>query len=307
MISSIFGKTKPINFILIGGFLFFCVVWTTIHKQAPANYTETIFIALLLFCALFFSVLAADFIAKRNKLSKQNHYVIFIYGILVGVFPQVLNNIWLVFSQILILLALRKIISIQSLRDIKLKIFDAAFWIAFAFFCFEWTILYFIVLYLVIFKYVSKDFKNWLVPLVSFLTVSVLVLCYALLLKDVNWFTNLFMLNASFVITVNKLPTNWVPIVAILAITVVAVAHYFLKQKRKKTIKHGSKTIVFQTLIISVAVIGLSNNIQEALIFAFFPLAVIIGNYVQNLSKKWLKEVVLLSLLSLSVVIQLLI
>src|SRR5690606_40814388 len=81
---------------------------------------------------------------------------------------------------ILVLLALRRIVSLQTLNESKLKIFDASLWIFIATLFESWTILYFAMVYLAIIWYVSNDYRNWTIPLIALLTVTILFYTYSL-------------------------------------------------------------------------------------------------------------------------------
>jgi hypothetical protein len=73
--------------------------------------------------------------------------VFFFFFLLIVFFPSVLDNVNLVVANFFILLAFRRLISLQSLKASK-KIFDASFWIIVAALFQFWSILYLVLVFI---------------------------------------------------------------------------------------------------------------------------------------------------------------
>jgi len=174
MISSIFGKTKPINFIILLGFLFF-LYWIVQYQlfqnafSASEMVLETIVLSILLF-----SVFIVDFIVKRNKLTANNSFAMLYFTLFFLVFPEVFRDSNAILANLFLLLAIRRLLSIKSLKEIKLKIFDATLWILVASLFYDWAVLFIAMVLIIISVYEPRNSKNWLAILSAFISFSLL-------------------------------------------------------------------------------------------------------------------------------------
>ena len=132
MISSFFSKTKPIHYILVLTVMFllyFGVNFFWIDRQQDTNF---IISRLAIVSFLLFSIFIVNFVAKRNKLSGTNSFVILFYVLLAFVFPDTLLDSNAIFCSLFLLMATRRIVSLKSLKETSYKLFDASLWIAVA-------------------------------------------------------------------------------------------------------------------------------------------------------------------------------
>jgi len=89
-------------------------------------------------------------------------------------FPSILNNLNILLANFFILLALRRLISLQSMKASKEKIFDASIWIILASLFHFWAILFLILVFISIILLVSRDYTNWVLPFIALLTIGIL-------------------------------------------------------------------------------------------------------------------------------------
>ena len=142
MITSVFKKSTPLNFALV---VILMLVFFSMHQIQDLSWLSSGFLILkkgATFIILLASVLLIDFIARRNALSKESSYTIFFYFLFLLFFSSVFDNINLIISNFFILLALRRLISLQSLKASKEKIFDASLWIFLATLFHFWSTLF---------------------------------------------------------------------------------------------------------------------------------------------------------------------
>ena len=90
MISSIFGKSKPINYIIILGFLFLFYAALSYDLLNRMDQPEQFFLQVVVLGILLFSIMVVNFIVKRNQISGTNDFTIFYYALLIVLFPDVL-------------------------------------------------------------------------------------------------------------------------------------------------------------------------------------------------------------------------
>lgn len=299
MITSVFGKSKPINFILCIGIL---LVYFVIHLfSADKVFDVTMFSSELpVVFLLLFSLFVINFIVKKNDLTKQNDFALLFATLFIGFFPSIFENIQIVCIQLLILFAFRRIITLGSLRSIKRKIFDAALFISVAVLFDSWIILYTIIIYLGILLYVSGDYRNWLVPIIGFVLVIGLFLVY-LLLTEQNILTNeLF----QFDVKIDYSATNYRRIALHLVITLLFCINFvifFLKYKTYSSQKKLSFLLTKMLFFIGITYVLFAKNImQNSELLLLFPLAVFMANLLENIENKRISDGIILLLMIVS-------
>jgi len=147
MLANFFGKSKPVNFILILVlyilydvlFLYSYDFDVTIKGLLP-RIIGVFFLMLLLF-------LLFNFIISKNKLTKDNTYAFFIFVMSLGLLPNLISDVDTVFFYVILLLFVRKIYSLRRAKAIFAKLFDSAFWLGIAFLLEPVSVLYFVLIY----------------------------------------------------------------------------------------------------------------------------------------------------------------
>ena len=290
MITSIFSKSKPINIILIVvfiGLLFIISNYSSlfIDLNSVINGFAKLIIAI-------FSVFILDFIISKNTLTKKNSYAIMTCGLLFALFPEVLKYSDLLVSNLFILFALRRIISLQTRISIKKKLFDAAFWIAFATLFYFWAVLFFAILLVALIYHAQNDIKNIIVPFVGVLTVAILLLSYNIIYYDVFLRDSNFNLNASIDYTAYNSKENIARLTAIFVAFIWILVYFFktISDKNKK-LKPSYFLVAWSAIIaVLIAIISPVKNGSEFL-FLFAPFSILMANYLELISERWFKEV----------------
>jgi hypothetical protein len=119
------------------------------------------------------TIYLASFIGKRNEITKDSDYTAIFFFLFLLFFPTIFNNLNILSANFFILLALRRLISLQSVKDSKEKIFDASLWIILASLFHFWCILFLILVFISIIFHVSRDYTNWVLPFIALFTVAV--------------------------------------------------------------------------------------------------------------------------------------
>ena len=180
MITSVFKKSTPLNYTLI---LILVLSFFFLYQFQAANQANSVYEILqkiVLLVVILGSLFLSNFIVKKNILTKDSGYTLLFYSILLLFFPSILNNYNLILSNFFILLALRRLVSLQTLKAPKEKIFDASLWIFIATLFHFWAILYILIIYISIIFHVSRDYRNWLIPFVAFFIVLIIFILYSL-------------------------------------------------------------------------------------------------------------------------------
>jgi len=296
MISNIFGKTKPINFIIVFAFLF--VLYGLVHFFLfdIVYAAEELMIQLLLIVVLLFSIFVVDFIIKRNKLTAPNSFAILYYALLITIFPETITDHNAIICSFFLLLATRRLISLRSLKEIKLKVFDATLWILVASLFYQWAILYLFLVFAAIYIYEPKNIRNWMVPIAGGFTFFMIAYCILILAKNTDFLWAHYQFEFEFNTSYFKKWINSSKLVIYILVILMVSIFAFLRLG-----KSGLGQIITMRLIGISFVIGLIVKILSSstglypIMLTFFPAVVFLTNYVEAIKKINIKEIVLIS------------
>lgn len=301
MITSIFKKSTPINYSLVGILMFFFfffyqfknVEWT----KSIVSIGQTIGLFAILSATLFF----VNFIAKKNNLTKASSYAILFFMLFMLLFPSIFKNANLIISNFFIVLAMRRLISLQTLNAPKEKIFDASMWIFVASMFHFWAILFILLVYISIIFNVSRDYRNWLLPIVAFFTAIILFVFYDLLIDNTAIDFYLSKTNTSF--QLDYFTNNYQNIAfSIFAVFVAffVVPSVFSLANKPLNLQTSFKKVYFAFFIgLSIFAVT-SNKSNEMLVYTFLPLAIMATNSIEFSNNRWMKEIVLFITISAS-------
>ena len=294
MITSVFKKSTPLNLFLV---VILMLVFFLIYQFQDFTWTNSLILVLKksgLFLIVLASVFITNFVGKRNGLSKDSGYTIFFYFLFLLFFPSIWNNPNLILSNLFILLALRRLISLQSLKASKEKIFDASLWIFVAALFHFWSILYIILVFISIIFHVARDYRNWVLPFIAFFAVGVISIGVSLTFnKDVfgyisenavanfniDYFTNNYQ-NAAFSIYIT--------------IALFFVISMFVSLPNKPLLLNSSFKKIITAFFIGIVIFAISpNKSNDLLIYTMAPLAIMATSHIEVKQLQLKQEMVL--------------
>ncbi|WP_111308759.1 DUF6427 family protein [Confluentibacter sediminis] len=298
MITSIFKKSKPINFIIVFFITLLAFVTAKLKLVIEPVNAGYIFkqIALFLFC--YGSVLLINFIVSKHSLTKKNSYEILLFSLFLLVIPQTTADPNIIFSNFFILLSFRRVISLRSMITPEKKIFDSALWIAIAALFYFWAILFFIIIFAALLLYSDNKFKHWLIPFFGMATVFVIAISISIIYN--NNFLGVFksLPEVSYDFSKYNTPQFIIAITMLLSFGVWSSLFYIRSIKSKKKAFRPAFKIVFLAIVVGfIAVILAPNKDGSEFLFMFAPLAIIITNYIETIQDKWFRELFLLTLI----------
>lgn len=295
MIQSIFGKTKPINFIIVLTFLFLFYWMVQFFMVDTVLDTMTILIHFLVLSLLMFSFFVVNFIVKRNKMTDVNSFAILFYVLLMVVFPETLTDNYAIGCSLFLLLALRRLISLRSLKNIKLKIFDATLLTMVASLCYDWAVLYLVLVFIAIYIYEPKNIRNWLVPLAGIFVFLMIFYALSILAGNTDFLWDHYRFDFDFGLSrFTDLLKSAKRVVYIILISIFGLISFL------KLSKVGVGKIVTLRLLALSFIIGLvlevllSDSETHPFMVTFFPAVVFLTNYVESIKKPNIKEIVLM-------------
>lgn len=304
MITSLFNKSKPINFIIV--FFITALAFITARTgflDSPMAFT-VIFKHIVIFIICVVTILLFDFIITKNSLTKSNNYEILLFSLFLLTLVQTTNNTHILLSNFFVLLALRRVMSLSSQKSIKSKLFDAALWIAVASVFYFWAILFFAAVILSLILYTDNNIRHWIVPFLGIGTVLIIAMSISIL-----FYGNYFEISKeSRLISYDFSPYNsvqfLVAITMLLSFGIWSSIFYLQNIKKKKKASRASfKMVIIVAIIAFVLVLQAPKKNGSEFLFLFAPLAIIITNYIETIEEKWFKELFLAALVLLPFVL----
>ncbi|MGO4905350.1 DUF6427 family protein [Flavobacterium sp. W20_MBD1_R3] len=301
MITSVFRKSTPLNFSLV---LILMLVFFLIFQFQDLSWINSFFLIVNkggLFCIVVASVFITDFVAKKNGLSKDSTYTIFFYFLFLLFFPSVLDNTNLLISNFFILLALRRLISLQSLKASKEKIFDASLWIFLATLFHFWSIIFIVLVFISIIFHVARDYRNWILPFIAFFIAVIMFLLFATVfnLNAVEYITQSMKINFEVDYFTNNYQNAALSIYATVALFF--LVSMFATLSARPQLLHTSFKKIIASFFIGVLIFIISDNkSNDLLVFTFAPLAILATSHIEMPQLKLKQEMVLFVLIACS-------
>ena len=294
MITSVFKKSTPLNLILV---VILMLVFFFLYQIQDITWTDSI-VSISKKIGLFFillgSVFITNFVAKRNGLSKDSCCTIDFYFLFLLFFPSSLDNSNLIISNFLILLALRRLISLQSLKAAKEKIFDASLWIFLAAVFHFWSILYIVLVFISIIFHVARDYRNWVLPFIALFSVGTIASVFSIMFETsiiefvkthatinfkLDYFTNNYQ-NGAFSI--------------FLTVALFFVISMVVSLSSKPLLLHSSFKKIITSFFIGIVIFVISaNKSNDLLLFTFAPLAIMATSHIEMKQIQLKQELVL--------------
>lgn len=299
MITSIFKKSSVVNYALVIILLLACFFIFQSSELGTKFSADNLVGNTVLIMLLATSFFLANFIVKKNGLTKNSSYTILFFLLFFLIFPSAFGNSNVLFANFFLLLAMRRLISLQTLKAPKEKIFDASMWIFIASLFHFWCILFVVLVYISIIFHVSRDYRNWLLPFVAFVTTAVVFLGAALFF-DKTWIDHILAQTQTH-FELDYFTNNYQN--AALSFYVV-IALYFLFSmmvsltNRPLILQASYKKMIFGFIVGSIVFILSPDKNNAMLLFTFFPLSVMTTNNIEYSQNKMYQEIVLLLLIA---------
>ena len=294
MITSVFRKSTPINLFLV---VILMLVFFFITLFQDLSWTNSVVSMLKkggLFLILLGSVFITNFVAKKNGLSKDSSYTILFYFLFLLFFPSVVANTNLILSNFFILLALRRLISLQSLKASKEKIFDASLWIFVAALFHFWSILYLILVFISIIFHVARDYRNWVLPFIAFFAVGIISIGVSLIFsKDIlGYITENAVLNFNIDYFTNTYQN--VAFSIYLTVALFFVTSMVASLSSKPLLLNSSFKKIIASFFIAIVIFAISSNkSNDLLIYTIAPLSIMATSHIEVKQLQLKQELVL--------------
>ena len=293
MIANFFRKTKPIHAIFIGLlFLVFYISSILFVEQPELSLKlvgEKVF-GTFLFLILFFLL---RFVNRKNQLSGQDSYFLLLLMFLFAMFPRTMIMDRVFTAHFILLFSFRRVYSIRSLKNVKQKIFDSAFWIGVASFIYIWSVIYLLLIAVAIFVYKRNDIRNIFITIMGFITPWFLLFTYYFVSDHSELFYNHLLFEYTFSMEVYRDAYYLIPMYFTTIFTLGALAIVRLKINALTNDLKPSWILLVSHLLIGVTILILSSEKNGAdFVFSFFPVAIFSANILQLVKKSVIREII---------------
>lgn len=294
MLTSFFGKSAPLNFVLLGSYIFaICLLHFVLEPDAVFSIVTVGNFAIVV-ALLIFSILLLDFTIRKNSLTLLNTYVILIFSCAVGMLCGFIKEPNIVIANVFLLLALRRMFSLQAPKNSERKILDASIWILLASAFHFWSMFLFVGLYAAILLKPQRMFRYFLVPFVAIIGTFLIATAYHFITEQsFGWFVN-WLGDTSFDFS------NYAQAEMLIFISFMATLLVWTLITKIKAISSGAKKsrpnnileIYVLAALLSVVLFS-SEKTGEEFLFLLAPAAIIISGYIEKKSEVWFKEILL--------------
>ncbi|NVK07592.1 DUF6427 family protein [Tenacibaculum sp.] len=288
MLANFFGKSKPINFIVLFVLFLGYFVLSIFSKELSFNLVKELGWFLVVFSVY-------NFIIAKNLLTYDNSFAFLFFVILIGFFPDTIQINKTFYANLTILLFLRKVYSLQSSKNILHKLFDGGLWLGISFLIEPYAPLLLILLYLSIFLHQRFTYQTLLTPVIGFFAPVFLYFTYYFWYDNLEKFWLLFDWNFYPDLSFYSHEKYLLPI---LFIVFFLVASIILKSPKALAVKNKFRKnwiLILAHLTITTAILLLvQDGSGSEFLYVFFPVSVILANGIEFFQKKWYADAIII-------------
>ena len=287
MLTSFFGKSKPINYILLSVAIIIGYFFGVLTAQEQSLSLGSLSSHGLVIFLMVFAVLLLDFIIRKNNVTKNNTFAILLFVLFVLLVPEVYNAPKLILANIFVLLATRRILSLTTEKNTVKKIFDATMYITLASFCYGWAILFFVVLYPAITNKTKFTLTYLFIPIVGFLGITSIAVAYQFVVTDSYSWIYLWIPERDFDLSGYGDRGLFITTVLLLGLLLWMGGARLSKLGSLSKKERPSAITILLIAIISVGIVlAKTQKNGSELFFLFAPIAAITSNYIESGTSK---------------------
>jgi len=301
MLANFFGKSKPVNFILIIALYAIYVILFINAYSFDHVFSDFWLIELGSFLVIFAFFFIYNFIVSKNKLTQDNSYAFLFFVMSLGFLPTVISDFKSIFINFVLLLFLRKIYSLRSQKSIFSKLFDSGLWLGVAFVLEPFVLVYGLLIFAAIFLFLKKSIRVIIIPFLGFGVPMFLYFTYCFYTNQMLLFNKLFDFSISYDFrsyqtVFYQVTFGLFGIFVLLSVFVRSSTIFSVNDRFKR-----SWILVIFHLFLAIVFVGILKTRNGAeLIAVSFPASIIIANWVQSIEKKGVIDILILFFLGIS-------
>ncbi|MDG1112007.1 MAG: DUF6427 family protein [Polaribacter sp.] len=293
MLTNFFGKSKPINFIVLL-LVFFCAFFLNSFHSFSASEMKPFFMVekTVFFLVLTFLLFGVNFIISRNKLTLDNSYALLFYLLVISFFSKYLYDYQVFLEYFLHLFFLRKVYSLQTLKEVFKKLFDAGFWLGVMCLMNPFLIVFSLLLFTAIIVHKRVRFQTLLIPVIGFLIPIFLFFTYSFWIGELSLFTDKFIFYTTYDFSRYQEASFLAPLGVLSFFLLFAI---FMKTGSAFSVNNRfrkSWILLLSHLFTSISYLFITfDRDGSELLIAAFPVAVILANGFESIQRNFLKEI----------------
>ncbi|MDC1261121.1 DUF6427 family protein [Polaribacter sp.] len=293
MLTNFFGKSKPINFIVLL-LVFFCAFFLNSFHSFSASEMKPFFMVekTVFFLVLTFLLFGVNFIISRNKLTLDNSYALLFYLLVISFFSKHLYDYQVFLEYFLHLFFLRKVYSLQTLKEVFKKLFDAGFWLGVMCLMNPFLIVFSLLLFTAIIVHKRVRFQTLLIPVIGFLIPIFLFFTYSFWIGELSLFTDKFIFYTTYDFSRYQEASFLAPLGVLSFFLLFAI---FMKTGSAFSVNNRfrkSWILLLSHLFTSISYLFITfDRDGSELLIAAFPVAVILANGFESIQRNFLKEI----------------
>ena len=305
MLANFFGKSNPINFVVIIGF-FFCCFFIAVFNSFQENvFAENPILTIGGMLILFLSIIYFfHLIVTKTKLTFDNSYALLLFIVFLGFFSKELLDLKMLILFLLHILFLKKLYSLKYSKTIFQILFDSGLFLGVLFILEPFSIIYIVLLYTAIYLYHKIIIRTLIIPIVGFLVPLIFYVTYHFWQDTLNDFLQLFYFLPNYNEFIYLKDQFLIPL---LCIGFCTVGSLLLKTPLVISINNKFRKswilLIFNLCISVCFVLILPQKNGSELLFFLFPVAIIVANGIETIANTILKDVILVFLILCSLLV----
>lgn len=291
MLTSFFGKSKPINFVIFGAVIFLGYVFGALVQVENALNLSQLLINFFFIGWAVFAIFLLDFIVRKNDLTYKNTYTVLLFTCFLITLPVIFLDRNILFANVFLLMAFRRLASLSSEKNTERKILDASLWITVSALFYFWSILFFVLLFFSIVQKPETNHRLFIIPFIGFIAIFILSVSFHLLMDDsflwiTEWIPSISLDFSAYNNIKILLPAAIMGsfLVWSLPFRLVKIASLSKKEKPNAILLLVTLAVCFFIALLSPQKTG------SELFFIIAPLSVIVANYIENIQEFRFKE-----------------
>lgn len=304
MLANFFGKSKPVNFILIVVlFLIYNYLNLFLHNSNIVELSTYLNNLIFLpgFLVIFFLFV---FIVAKNKLTFDNTYAFLLFVISIGFLNINSISYWEIAEVVLLLLLLRRVYSLRTLNATLQKLYDSGLWLGVLLLIAPQNLVYILVIYVGILLFVKLTYRSIIIPLLGIVTPLFLFFTYHFYQGSMPEFYEVFDMSLGVNFQFLDIFSNQIVLSVFGVLTLVSV---LLKSGDIFAVSNKFKrswVLLMVHFITAILYLLIKENVTSVdLLLFLIPSTIIITNWIQSIKRKVIVNLILTFLLAMSIAI----